>query len=266
MTGSHNFKVKVGYTDAALKDQLRYYNSMFQNIIKHRPQTVVDQQNLLHHILLLNDIFEPELAPPKTLRITSLELSFLIQEWLSFMLCNYLGAYSAAARTLRWIYESTVASTVALINASLLLGKTVTRPLTYAQFRTWLWQYDHHKVKFPRKEAIKLIGLPPKDQPRYDVLYSSLCKYSHISAKHFIPPKPTPDLVLNLDYFDAVSRYGYRTIDLAIFCIIKAIISQWDTKQVRDFFQSYFDWYSARQILAVKREKFPLTVGLLKHL
>lgn len=257
--------MKVQNTQSSLRYQLRYYNHLFTGIIRLRPQVVVDQQNTLHHILLLGDLFEPDANPPKILSITSLETSFLIQEWLSFMLCNYVGAYSAASRTLRWIYESTLASTLALVNPSILLGKPVKHSLTENQFRTWLWQYDHGEIRFPRRiEALRAIGLPMKEQIRYDGLYSMLCKYIHISAKHFHGPEPTPDLVLNLKHFDAVSRYAYRIMDLATFCIVKSVISQWFSDDVRGFFEGYLGWFNARHDFAIRRERFPLTIRLLE--
>lgn len=231
-----------------------------------RTEVYVALPCILHQVLLLSDLFEPEYHPPKTLTITSLEISFLIPEWLSFMLCDYLGAYSSAARTLRWIYESALASAVATLDGSLLLGGTP-KSLTKSQFRKWLWKYDHQKmtnVSFPRKNALRVIGLPSMDQTRYIELYSTLCKFSHVSEKHFVHPEPIPDLVFNLKQFDAVSRYAYKTMDLAFFCVIKAILSQWHSDDVNNFFHGYLGSYSARQIYSVRRDRFPLTIGLLK--
>jgi hypothetical protein len=260
---SGDFSLKKQNTQTFLEYQLRYYNHLYTGIIDIRPLVVIDQQNILHHILLLGDLFEPPANPPRILSITSLELSFLVQEWLSFMLCNYVGAYSSASRTLRWIYESTLAATMALTNPSLLLCKPTSHPLTYEAFRSWLWKYDNRAVHFPRKESLKAIGLNLKEQLRYNGLYSMLCKYSHISAKHFSIPEPIPDLVFNLEDFDVVSRYAYRTMDLAFFCIVKSIISQWRSQDVRGFFEGYFDWFDALHAFAVRRDRFPLTIKLL---
>ncbi|HXZ90402.1 MAG TPA: hypothetical protein VEG61_05015 [Candidatus Dormibacteraeota bacterium] len=87
------FTLKKENTQTFLEYQLQYYNHLYSGIIDIRPRVVADQQNILHHILLLGDLFEFPANPPKALSITSLELSFLVQERLSFMLCNYVGAY-----------------------------------------------------------------------------------------------------------------------------------------------------------------------------
>jgi len=257
-------KKRYNWGDAAydLEVESKYYGEMYRSIIDHRPQIVADQFGILHHVFILGDLFtELDEPPPKTLKITRLEIPLLIRQWIGFRICSYVGAYSAAARTLRWIYESTLASTVAATNGSLLLGRTITKPMSESQFRKWLWKYDHQMVTFPRKDAIRAIVLSQKDQARYNELYSTLCKFSHLSAKHFVHPGWVPDLQLDLKDFDAVSRYAYRTMDLALYCIIKAIVSQWD---VKGFLRGYRDWFRADSDFAVRREKFPLTLAIVR--
>jgi hypothetical protein len=257
-------KKRYDWGDAAydLEAESRYYGEMYRSIIHYRPQIVADQFGILHHVFILGDLFtELDESPPKTLKIIRLEIPLLIRQWIGFRICNYVGAYSAAARTLRWIYESTLASTVAVTNASLLLGKTTTKPMSESQFRKWLWKYDHQTVTFPRRDAIGAIGLSQKDQTRYNDLYTTLCKFSHVSAKHFVHPGWIPDLQLNLKDFDAVSRYAYRTMDLALYGIIKAIVSQWDVKV---FLRGYREWFRPDSAFAVRREKFPLTIAILR--
>jgi hypothetical protein len=65
---------------------------------------------------------------------------------------------------------------------------------------------------------------------------------------------------------DTVSRYAYRTMDLAIFCIVKSVISQWFSADVKGFFEDYLGWFNTRQPFAVRRDRFPLTIRLLQSI
>jgi hypothetical protein len=264
---SHPYISGLGETAEHLASRAQYYGGRYQSIIKYRPRVIIDQYRLLWHLDLLDQLLteDPQFlgSPlrPKTLQITGLQVALVFREWLGFLVSHYVGAYYAAARTLRWVYESSVASAVALIDGRLLLGNTARRTLTLGQFRKWLRLYDANLTHFPRRTGLDAIGLTPTEQIEYNRLYSSLCKFSHLSARSFVPVSLVGDLVLDMKYFDAIARYAYDTMDLALYCILKATISQWD---ITDFLKSYLLCFKSGDRYAIRKEKFSLTLGLVK--
>jgi hypothetical protein len=259
---SHSYIPGLGELEEHLANRAKYYGERYQAIVEFRPRVVMDHYNVLWHLDLLEQLLIEELDEPRpaTLRITAVQVSLLFQEWLGFLSSHYIGAYYAAARTLRWIYESSVASAVALIDGRLLLGRTAPRTLSLGQFRRWLRQYDAGSVRFPRRLGLGAVGLSPAAQNTYNNLYGSLCKFSHLSAQSFVPVSPIGDLVLHMKYFDAIARYAYESMDLALYCVLKATMSQWN---ITEFLDSYLPLFKAGQLHAVRRSKFPLTFDLI---
>ncbi len=251
----------IGAANQDLIDKSQYYMRMYRSPIIHRPQVVVDQFHILYNLFLLGDLFtELEETPPRALNIIQREMPLLFREWISFRICTYVAAYPAAARTLRWIYESSLASTIAVVSSSL-LGGTSNKPLSVSQFRKWLWKYDHRKAKFPMKDGLVAIGLSTQDQARYLELYSTLCKYSHLSERLVIRPGWLPDLQFDPTKFDAISRFAYRTTDLAIYSIIRAITCHWELKE---FWKSYLDRFRADSEYGVGKLRLPLTYAIVR--
>ena len=79
-------------------------------------------------------------------------------------------------------------------------------------------------------------------------------------ARSFVRVSPVPDLVLHMNYFDAIARYAYKSMDLALYYVLKATISQLD---ITEFLHSYLPLFKAGQLHAVRRGKFPLTFDLI---
>lgn len=234
---------------------------MYRSPIRHRPRVVIDQFHVLYNLFLLGDLFtELEETPPRALNIIQLELPLIYREWISFRICAYVAAYPAAARTLRWIYESSLASTIAVVSNSL-LGVTSNKPLSVSQFRKWLWKYDHRKAKLPIKSGLAAIGLSIQDQVRFLELYITLCKYSHLSERLIIRPGWLPDLQFEPAKFDAISRLAYKTADFAFYSIIKAITSHWELKE---FWKSYLERFREDSEYGIKKQKLPLAYALVR--
>jgi hypothetical protein len=244
-----------------LTDKSRYYMEMYRSVIKNRSQVVVDQFHILYNLFLLGDLFtELEEEPPRALNIIQLEMPLIFREWISFRICTYVAAYPAAARTLRWIYESSLASTIAVVSSSL-LGGTSNKPLSVSQFRRWLWKYDHRKAKLPMKDGLAAIGLSTQDQARCLRLFSTLCKYSHLSERLVMRPEWLPDLQFYPTKFDAISRLAYKTTDLALYSIIRAITCHWELKE---FWESYLDRFRADSEYGVSKRKLPLAYAIAR--
>jgi len=245
-----------------LIEKSRYYMEMYRSVIKNRPQVVVDQLHLLYNLFLLGDLFtELEERPPRALNVIQLELPLIFREWISFRICTYVASYPAAARTLRWIYESSLASTIAVVSSSL-LGGTSNKPLSVSQFRKWLWKYDHRKARFSMKDGLAAIGLSTRDRARSLKLYGGLCKYSHLSERLVRQnPEWLPDLQFYPAKFDAISRLAYRTADLALYCIIRAITTHWELKE---FWKSYLDRFRADLEYGVSKRKLPLAYAIAR--
>jgi hypothetical protein len=245
-----------------LTRRVEYYSGLYRTTLKCRPEVAIDYYNLLYHLDLFDVLLTEEYEDrPRTLRIAALEVQLLFHEWLGFVVDHCIGSYYAAARTLRWIYESSLGSAMALIDGRLLLGATARRHLTINQFRKWLRQYDARLVYFRRKDGLNAIGLTSAQQKACNGLYSSLCKFSHLSTRSFVPISTIADLVLDMKHFDAIAGYGYRTMDLALYCILKSTMSQWD---IADFLPEYLPYFKKGNAYSVRREKFPLTLSLLK--
>ncbi len=246
-----------------LTGRAKYYSGLYNTTIASRPRIALDHYHLLYHLDLLGVLLTEDLDSPrpKTLEITALEVSLLFHEWIGFVVSQYMGAYYAAARTLRWIFESSLGSAIALIDGRLLLGHTVTRTLTLGQFKRWLRLYDARLASFPRKDGLRVIGLSSTQQDAYNELYSSLCKFSHLSARSFGTVRPVADLVVDMKYFDAIAKYAYRSMDLALYCILKATISQWD---ITEFLDTYLPWFRTGSSNSLRNRKFPLTFNLVK--
>jgi hypothetical protein len=244
-----------------LTRRAEYYGGLFKTSLECRPQVAIDFYNLLYHLDLFDVLLTEEYGDrPKTLRITALEVSLIFHEWLGFVVDHCIGSYYAAARTLRWIYESSLGSAVALIDGRLLLGPSGRRHLTLNQFENWLRQYDAHSVTFPRRRSLGAIGLSLTQQQSCNDLYSSLCKFSHLSTKSFVPVSSIAEMVVDVKHFDVIANYAYRAMDLALYCIIKATVSQWD---ISDFLASYLPYFRTGEPYVVRRRKFPLTLSLL---
>ena len=115
-------------------------------------------------------------------------------------------------------------------------------------------------IRFCIWSNLKEMSRTSAAQNTYNDLYSSLCKFSHLSARSFVPVSPIGDLVLHMKYFDAIAKYAYGSMDLALYCALKAMISQWD---ITEFIHSYVPLFKAGQLHAVRRSKFSLTFDLV---
>lgn len=242
-----------------LYSKAQYYMGMYRAPFNYRPQVVVDQFNILHHLFLLGDLFD-EFGPPRALDVIRLEMPLIFREWISFRICTYTAAYPAGARTLRWIYESSLLSTIAVVRSSL-LGNSSGKPLSPTKFRKWLWKYDHQQANYSKKSGLAAIGLSQQEQTRCLKLYSTLCKFSHLSERIIVRPGWLPDLQLELQKFDSISRLAYMTADLALYSIISATTHHWT---ITDFWKGYLDYFSERSYFGVDKRKLPLAYHLVK--
>jgi hypothetical protein len=259
-------EIRLKLTRSNLEYQWSYYEQLLDIVISDRPDDVVEQNNFLHHLFLLADLITNQEDPPPrnaipTLKVVDIELSLLIPEWLGFMLNNFLGAYPAAARTLRWIFESAVASASSQIDGSIFEKVQKGEPLTAAMFRSWLMRYDNRQASLPRPNALKVLELSTAERAKTNKLYADLCKFTHVSARYYRRLR-IPDLVLDWKYFDLISKYATRTMDLALYCIITAMSSQWD---ISPFLGSYADWFSPNHMDALRKDKFPLTMRAINN-
>jgi hypothetical protein len=251
-----------------MRTQWKYYSELISHSLRTRPSHANEQYNFLNHLFLFKDLLSDPDDPPPTdkisvLRVPYVELSLLVPEWLGFMLCNFVGVYPAAARTLRWIYESSLASAAAVLNSSVfpeVRGKSSS--LTETQFRRWLRLNDLGQAKFQRKLALRALGLGLHQQTSLDELYRELCKYAHISGEQFAEWS-TPDIVFSRTYFDRISRLASRTMDLTLYCLVRSISSQWDIKR---FLIGYSSWFHPRDMMSLRRARFPLTLGIIQLL
>ncbi len=239
--------------------QFSYYDGLRRALYAYRPRDVTEQHALLGHLFLFGDLLEESRGVPKVLETTANEISLLIPEWLAFMLCNFTGAYPTAARTLRWIFESGIASTAAVLDRSLLIENSHSKkPLSSHQFREWLRDYDNQRVSLGRTKRDRIlerIGLTATERATARETFETLCKFVHISSRHFSYIR-VPDITMNLPNFNRISKLAYRTMDLVLYGMIHAIQAHW---QVRSFLVGYEEVFEPRSFQAVRKTSFPLT-------
>lgn len=250
---------QLGFAATSIEHQFDYYNILRRGIIERHPRDVREQQSLLSHLFYFADLLEESPDAPKALEILVCEVSLLIPEWLSFTLCNFTAAYFAAARTLRWIYESVIASSAATIDQSLLYeNRKPGKPLGLKQFVKWLRDYDMDRVKLSRRKRrtiLKRMGLSDKEVESADKVFSNLCKFVHVSGRYFRYHR-IPDLVYNRSNFNGVTRLAVQTMDLTLYCLIHTISNHWD---VSGFLSAYKDVFKPRSLNAIRKSNFPLT-------
>lgn len=129
-------KIRFDMSKREILYQWSYYRDLLRELLTQRPDDVVEQYNFLRHLFLFSDILEEDPDVPTILKTTKVELSLLIPEWLGFMLCHFNSAYSVGARTLRWMYESAVASTASILDGSIFFNAiSVGAPLSLQQFK-----------------------------------------------------------------------------------------------------------------------------------
>ncbi len=182
----------------------------------------------------------------KHVAILYCDIDLLYHEWSAIMLNLLSGAHSAAARTLRWILETTLGATVAVVDGSILDNSKPHAPLSVAGFQNWLRKYDSNNRQFRlhRDKILLTLGASQAELSDEQRLYSDLCKYSHLSETSFIKRVKSGwfDVGLNTNYplFDRVYVLALRTADYILFSIIQAFakITQMDDQYV-GFIDSY---------------------------
>jgi len=93
-------------------------------------------------------------GPVKTLLYTQ---ALFLHEWNSIMLNLLSGCHYAAARTLRWIYETLICAAMSTIDGSILDGKEA-KPMMLERFQKWLIHYDSGKTHLKKKEILQKLG------------------------------------------------------------------------------------------------------------
>lgn len=152
----------------------------------------------------------------------------LLHEWNTITLNLISGAHGAAARTLRWILETTLGATAAAIDGSILDNSKPHKPLSLTGFADWLRKHDNDSRQYSisRRKILQALMASPTEISGEEQLYSDLCKYSHPSETSFLKRVQSGwfDVGLNTNYplFDKVYKLALRTVDYVLFAILKA--------------------------------------------
>ena len=151
--------------------------------------------------------------------------SLSLRNFLEAQASLFGGAYNSAGRTLRWLYEANLAGAAACIKP-LLLDNTYddSSSLTSDEFVNWLDRYDNREVQLRRKDILNFCGLP---EAQLNMLYSDLCKYSHISKMSFNREETHPNLQYLPDRFDEAFTIMAKTLDFTLSMESKMLLC-WD--------------------------------------
>lgn len=197
------------------------------------------------------------------------------------LIINFLyGAYPSAARTMRWILEATLASTIATIDSSI-LDRRYGNAMSVEQFQDWLVNHDSnpYNYKIKRKEICTKLGLGRKIN-HVEHVYDQLSRFSHLSIRTFSRPYADPNfhtrLSVNQPFFNNVFSLTVKTIDLSLFCFIYVIskttnMSRHDLKylmkDVRKFNFAYGRKYDDRKSSGyLLPRNIPLTWSIMKKI
>lgn len=138
-----------------------------------------------------------------------------LRNFLEMQACLLEGAYHSAARSLRWLYEVNVIGATAIIEPSLLDNRYPSKSrLDLAKFEVLLERCDTGEVKIgrgKRKRIFDNFSLPSADLAS---LYSSLCKYIHLSKLSFDKKLDFPNLQYISEKFDDIFKLIVLTLDL----------------------------------------------------
>jgi len=163
----------------------------------------------------------------KKLQIMSFTGQSFIHEFEGLIVNFIYGAYSSAARTTRWILESTLASTIATIDSSI-MNTNYTNSMSLQQFQNWLEKHDSEPNNYVinKKLICEKLGLSNKFDHVKNI-YAQLSKFSHLSTKTFSRPYADPNfhtrLSINQPLFNNVFSLTIQTIDLSLFCFIQVL-------------------------------------------
>lgn len=257
---------------SGIKYEWSYLEELMKAALERKCEQSTDLHNLLYHILLLCDLGEDLVRQNRDKgEIVLVQNKLIIRDWLDFMFCLFHGGYSGAARTLRWLLESTIYSSVATIDGEKLTGNPKNKGLMgIEEFRDWLRLYDERKAHLERKKILEALGFASVEVNEINRLYYKLCKRVHLSRKTFAEEfTRIPDLTFEEKEFDEIYNLAIETMDVVICSLIKGYSSAFGEDEVCGFLSAYRDWFvsgAPEQPLFVEERNFPLTIRLIDNI
>jgi hypothetical protein len=150
--------------------------------------------------------------------------SLTVRTYLEFSINLFQGAYYSAARSLRWLYEISLAGATACINPSLLDEQFKREKMNLSIFKQWLMQYDNKQKRLNRRKIFKSFEISEERQNELEELYRDLCKYVHISERSFNEEMTWPNVQYIPEKFEEIFAIGMKTIDLIFWLECKMLL------------------------------------------
>jgi len=143
---------------------------------------------------------------------------------------NFLfGGYAGAARTARWILETSIGTAGAILDASILKSDHKSKSMTIREFISCLEKYDRQGKMIPRKNILPLLNISKLRRKQIDCLYSKLSKQSHLSETTFTRPHSDPNfhsqLSMNPQLFKKTLELTLQVIDVSMYSNFYSLIS-----------------------------------------
>ncbi len=265
-------KARAENAKSGIKYEWSYLEELMKVALERKSEQSTDLHNLLHHVLLLCDLGEDLVRQNRDKGETVLvQNKLIVRDWLDFMFCLFHGGYSGAARTLRWLLESTICSSVATIDGEKLTGNPKNKGImSMKEFRNWLRLYDERKAHLNIKRVLKALGFASVEVNKINRLYGKLCKRVHLSRKTFAEEfTQIPDLTFEEKEFDEIYNLAIETMDVVICSLIKGYSSAFGEDEVRRFLDAYRNWFvsgAPEQPSSVRERNFPLTTKLIDNI
>lgn len=238
-----------------LRAESKYAGRIMEFTFKEKANECSDILNFFKRLCVMGDIgFDiHRVEGPK---LPYYVCQFTLRTYLELQTDLFVGAYHSVGRSLRWLYELNIAGSTAVIFPSLLSNEYEGKDnMGLKEFEDWLENYDNRKGSINRSKIFSHFGLPAKD---LQLLYSRLCKYSHVSSLSFDKERDWPKLQFLPKKFDEIFKVTTEVMDLVLWFESKMLLcyNKGTKKALKGFLEDTDDL----------NKYIPITISLLSSL